>query len=87
MEGLSLGGGAIYQSVTAVNNPTSEAQALNKVPNYWRFDAYASYAFKRVELQLNLNNLSDAFYYEQYYSGHAVPAAGRSATLTGSFRF
>jgi catecholate siderophore receptor len=87
MEGLTLGGGAIYQSVTAVNNPTSEAQVLNKVPNYWRFDAYASYAFKRVELQLNLNNLSDAFYYEQYYSGHAVPAAGRSATLTGSFRF
>ncbi|WP_224249796.1 TonB-dependent receptor [Hyalangium gracile] len=87
IENLTLGGGAIYQSVTTVNNPTSEAQAFNKVPNFWRFDAYAGYAWGKAEVQLNLNNLTNKLFYGQYYSGHAVPAEGRTVTLAGKYRF
>ncbi|HEX8821161.1 MAG TPA: TonB-dependent siderophore receptor [Archangium sp.] len=88
LEHLTLGGGAVYQDVTTANNPTSEAQAFNKVPNYWRFDAFASYTlWNKVDLQLNLSNLTNALYYEQYQGMHAVPAEGRVASLTGRIRF
>lgn len=87
LEHLTLGGGAIYQSVTTVNNPASATVAFNKVPNYWRFDALAGYQWGKVEVQLNLNNLTNALYYAQYYSGHAVPAEGRTVSLAGKYRF
>jgi catecholate siderophore receptor len=88
LENLTLGGGAVYQDVTVANNPTSETVALLKVPNFWRFDAFASYAVRNnINLQLNVNNLTNVLYYEQYYSGHAVPAEARSANLTASIRF
>jgi catecholate siderophore receptor len=69
------------------NNPAGPTVALNKVPNFWRFDAVAIYAWRNTELQLNLNNHTDTLYYAQYYSGHAVPADGRSATLSARVRF
>lgn len=87
IENLTLGGGAIYQSVTTVNNPASATAAYLKVPNYWRFDAVAGYQWGKVEVQLNLNNLTNALYYAQYYSGHAVPAEGRTVSLSGKYRF
>ncbi len=88
LEHLTLGGGAVYQDVTTVNNPTSEAQSFVKVPNFWRFDLFASYqVMNRVDLQLNVNNLANTLYYQQYYAGHAVPAAARSATVTARVGF
>ena len=74
---LVLGAGANFQAETVVNNPASEMAALNQVPDFWRFDAYASYAFSHVELQLNVSNLTDALYYQEYSGGQAVPAEGR----------
>lgn len=90
--GFTLGGGAVYADSATVNNPTFAGTtaanlSFNKVPSYWRFDAFASYAWKALELQLNVYNLGNALYYEQYYAGHAVPAAGRSASLTATVRF
>jgi len=90
--GFTLGGGAVYADSASVNNPTfagTTASNLSfyKVPAYWRFDAFASYAWKALELQLNVYNIGNALYYEQYYSGHAAPAAGRSASLTATVRF
>jgi catecholate siderophore receptor len=88
LDGLTLGGGAVYQDVTTVNNPTSAAQGFNKVPNYWRFDAFASYTlWERLDLQLNVNNLTNRFFYDQYYAGQAVPAAARTAFLTARVHF
>lgn len=88
LEHLTVGAGAVYQDVTTANNPASDAVAFVKVPNFWRFDAYASYAlWNRVDLQLNLNNLSNALYYEQYSGAQAVPAEARSASLTVRLRF
>jgi catecholate siderophore receptor len=88
LEHLTIGAGAVYQDVTTANNPASETVAFVKVPNFWRFDAFASYQlFNRVDLQLNLNNISDELYYEQYYAGQAVPGEARSANLTARVRF
>jgi catecholate siderophore receptor len=90
--GFTLGGGAVYADAASVNNPTfagTTASNLSfyKVPAYWRFDAFASYAWKALELQVNVYNIGNALYYEQYYSSHAAPAAGRSASLTATVRF
>jgi catecholate siderophore receptor len=88
LENLTLGGGALYQDVTTANNPASETVALVKVPNFWRFDAFASYAlWNKIDLQLNVNNISNELYYEQYYGSQAVPAEARSANLTARVRF
>ncbi len=88
LQQLTIGAGAVYQDVTTASNPASEAVAFVKVPNFWRFDAFASYSlFNRVDLQLNLNNISDELFYEQYYSAQAVPGEGRSANLTARVRF
>ncbi|QSQ15750.1 TonB-dependent receptor [Myxococcus landrumensis] len=87
LKDFTLGGGAIYQDVTSVNNPTSASAVTNYVPNFWRFDAFASYAFGKALVQLNVYNLTDTLYYDQYYAGHAVPAEGVSALLTARYRF
>ncbi|WP_369414402.1 TonB-dependent receptor [Corallococcus soli] len=87
LDNLSVGGGAVYQDVVPVNNPATAAAQLVKVPNYWRFDAFASYSFQKVDLQLNVYNLTDKLYYDAYYGGQAVPAEARSAVLTANVRF
>ncbi|WP_342381856.1 TonB-dependent siderophore receptor [Myxococcus stipitatus] len=87
LKDFTVGGGAIYQDVTSVNNPTSATAVTNYVPNFWRFDAFASYAFGKALVQLNVYNLTDTLYYDQYYAGHAVPAEGMSALLTARYRF
>jgi catecholate siderophore receptor len=71
-----LGGGATYQAATAVNNPANAMTPVNKVPQFWRFDAFASYALPQAEFQLNVANLTDELYYEQASGSQAVPACG-----------
>ncbi len=74
----TVGGGAVYQSDAFVNTTN-----VSYVPGFWRFDAMMSYKIApKALLQLNVYNITDELYYAQYYSGHAVPAAGRSASLS-----
>jgi catecholate siderophore receptor len=80
---LTVGGGATYQSKAFANTANTIY-----VPSYWKFDLMANYKVTRESsLQLNIYNLTDEHYYAQYYGGHAVPAAGRSAILTYRYRF
>jgi catecholate siderophore receptor len=75
---FTVGAGAFYQAKAYAN-----ATNTLYVPDYWRFDAMMSYKIdKNATLQLNLYNLTDEMYYAQYYGGHAVPAPGRSASLS-----
>jgi catecholate siderophore receptor len=83
---LTVGGGAVYQADTAVNNPTAANLPLNKVPSFWRLDAFASYELPTVALQLNVANLTDALYYDQHSGAQAVPAEGRVVLVTGRLR-
>lgn len=80
---FTIGGGAQYQDDAFANTTNT-----TYVPSFWKFDAMAAYKVTRNStLQLNVYNIGDAMYYAQYYSGHAVPASGRYASLTYRIRF
>jgi catecholate siderophore receptor len=74
----TVGGGAVYQSLGWANQ-----QNTAYVPAYWKFDAMVSYKVDdKSTIQLNIYNLTNAFYYSQYFGANAVPASGRWAALT-----
>jgi len=81
---LTIGGGAFY-----VDQVYGDAANTVYVPSYTRYDAMASYKLtKNVDLQLNVQNLTDKTYYDKAYAAHfANQAAGRTALLTTSFHF
>ena len=84
MPKLTIGGGAYY-----VDKVYGDTANTVYVPSYTRFDAMASYKLtKNVDLQLNVQNLTDKTYYDKAYASHfANQAAGRTALLTTSFHF
>jgi catecholate siderophore receptor len=78
-----VGGGATYNS-TAFANP----QNTEYVPEFWKFDAMMTYKVsEHSTIQLNFYNITNAFYFAQYYQGQAVPAPGRSASLSWRVRW
>lgn len=81
---LTIGGGAFY-----VDEVYGDAGNTVYVPSYTRYDAMASYKLtKNVDLQLNVQNLTDKTYYDKAFAAHfANQAAGRTALLTTSFHF
>jgi catecholate siderophore receptor len=64
-----------------VNNPSTATQILNQVPGYWRFDAFAGYAWGNAEFQVNVLNITNALYYAQVAGSRAVPAEERVVML------
>ncbi|CAN5381911.1 TonB-dependent siderophore receptor [soil metagenome] len=105
IKGLTIGGGAFYTSRVfggyADNRSATQDSAgvvtiipatkiiERSVPEYWRFDARASYDFNRnVGLSVNVQNLTDKVYFNQTYTSHyASIAPGRSAFATLSVRY
>ena len=81
---LSLGGGAVYMDQIYGN-----AENTKWVPSYVRYDAMARYNInKDVNLQLNINNLTDKRYFTKAYASHyATEAEGRSAVLSLNFKY
>jgi len=81
---LTIGGGAFYVD-DVFGNTTNSVM----VDSYWRYDAMASYKLtKNVDLQLNVQNLTNEVYYDKAYGAHyANQAAGRTALLTTSVHF
>jgi catecholate siderophore receptor len=58
------------------------------VDGYWTFDAVATCPLaRRLDLRLNVYNLTDAYYFDRVGGGHVVPGAARSATLSADVRF
>ena len=84
MPKLTIGGGAFY-----VDEVYGDTANTVYVPSYTRYDAMASYKLtKNIDLQLNVQNLTDKTYYDKAYAAHfASQAAGRTALLTTSFHF
>ncbi|MDR2871665.1 MAG: TonB-dependent siderophore receptor [Xanthomonadaceae bacterium] len=81
---FTVGAGAFYMDKVFGNIANTQW-----VPSYTRFDAMASYAFNHnYSVQLNIQNLTDKYYYDKAYAAHyASIAPGRSATLIFHFRF
>ncbi|HEY6803124.1 MAG TPA: TonB-dependent siderophore receptor [Pyrinomonadaceae bacterium] len=81
--GLSFGGGARFVDKRYGNTINTRI-----VDAYWTFDAMATYPLnKHIDLQLNLYNLTDKFYFDRLGGGHVVPGPGRAVSLRTSFRF
>ena len=80
----SVGGGAYYQSKVYGNTANTKW-----VPAYTRFDAMVSYAVNRhLSLQLNVQNLTNRYYFDKAYASHyASVAAGRVGLLTANLSF
>lgn len=77
-----LGGGAQFASERWLNNFESA-----KVDGYARWDATVAYLQKSWEVRLNLQNLSDALYFEASSAGRATPVRGRTALVSALVRF
>ncbi|OTG57933.1 TonB-dependent siderophore receptor [Acinetobacter sp. ANC 4204] len=84
MPQLTLGAGAI-----AMDKVFGDAANTKWVPGYVRYDAMARYNVnKNVNLQLNVNNLSDKRYFTKAYASHyATEAEGRNAVLSVNFKY
>jgi len=79
----TVGAGATYQSDAFVNTTNTAF-----VPEYWKFDAMMSYKVdNKSMIQFNIYNITNEFYFAQYYQGHAVPASGRWASLSYRVRW
>jgi catecholate siderophore receptor len=83
---LKIGGGANYMD--KVMGSTSRT-VPKFVPDYWRFDANASYVISdNLTAQLNIQNLTNETYFSQAYPTHyATIAPGRSAVLSLNAKF
>lgn len=81
---FTVGGGAFY-----VDDVFGNVANTTMVDSYVRYDAMAAYKLtKNVDLQLNVQNLTNEVYYDKAFSTHfANQAAGRTALLTTSVHF
>nr|WP_295113696.1 TonB-dependent siderophore receptor [uncultured Caulobacter sp.] len=88
---LSVGGGVYYVSKMFGGNQGGAGGGTNKAfaPSYTRLDAFASYKINdRVDLQLNVQNLTDKRYIMRTNGiHHADPASGRQAILTLAVKY
>jgi catecholate siderophore receptor len=79
-----LGGGATYMAQRFAN-----AANTTQVGGFTRWDATVAYLLPKVDIRLNLINLSNKMYYDaliQSDGGRAVPGNGRTAMLSLVYR-
>lgn len=81
---VNLGAGVFY-----MDKVYGDAANTKYVPGYTRYDAMAQYLVNQnVNLQLNVNNLSDKRYFNKAYASHyATEAEGRNAILSLNFNY
>ena len=81
---LTVGAGAIYSDKVYGDTVNTKF-----APSYVRYDAMARYNVnKNVDLQLNVNNLSDERYFTKAYASHyTTEAEGRNAVLSLNFKY
>ncbi len=92
---LEIGGGANFVSERFAGSSATGAGTdpvtgtYRAAPSYLVFNAMAKYPLnKNVTLQLNVNNLTNEFYYDQIRGNNAVvPGDGRTALLTANIKF
>jgi catecholate siderophore receptor len=79
---VGLGGqyqGARYAQTTA---------PIERAPGYLVADAMAKYRFsEKFDIQVNVYNLADKYYYDLLHPAFVIPGAGRSAMLTLNYHY
>jgi len=77
---IQLGGGLNYLSQRYASLTTTP---FTTVPGYTTVDLMAKWqATPHIRLQVNINNLTDKFYYDQIHGFHVIPGEGRTALFT-----
>ncbi|HEY3951058.1 TonB-dependent siderophore receptor [Phenylobacterium sp.] len=77
---VQVGGGLNYLSRRFASLSTTP---FTSVPGYTTIDLMAKWqATQHIRVQVNLNNLTDKFYYDQIHGFHVVPGEGRTALFT-----
>lgn len=90
--GLRIGGGARYVDSSFRNGNANQATQANVAvsPDYWVLDAMAAYDVNdRIGLQLNVQNLTDEFYFASLNNGGSrfTLGAPRTFLLSGTVKF
>ncbi len=61
---------------------------VREVPGYWVFNAMASRRLtEHLDLQINVNNIANRYYYDELHPAHIVLGPGRSALVGLKFKF
>ena len=88
---FQLGLGANYLSSRTASStvPLDPVTGLVKqVPGYWVFNAMAGHPLgEHMDIQVNLYNLADRYYYDGIHPAHIIPGAGRAALIDFKFKF
>ncbi len=81
---MSIGGGATY-----VDRRFANVTNTVSIPDYWRYDAMVAFSIgSRIDLQVNVQNLTDEVYFARPYSSYyAQLGAARSAVVSATFEF
>ena len=77
-----LGGGLVHSSERVLNNANTAV-----ADGYTRYDATLAYHQKSYDVRLNILNLTDEEYFETASGSRAIPAQGRTALVTATYRF
>jgi catecholate siderophore receptor len=86
-----LGAGSNYvssrtASSTAPLDPTTGL--IKEVPGYWVFNAMIKHPLnEHLDLQMNVDNIANRYYYDELHPGHIVLGPGRSALVGLKFKF
>jgi catecholate siderophore receptor len=73
-------------SSTAPFDPVTNL--VKEVPGYWVFNAMAKHRLtEHVDLQVNVNNIANRYYYDEPHPAHIVLGPGRSALIGLKFKF
>jgi len=88
---MEVGGGIRSVSLRTASTtvPLDPTTGLVKaLPGYTVGSAMAKRSMTpRVSLQVNVDNLTNAYYFDQLHPGHIVPGPGRSALVGINFKF
>jgi catecholate siderophore receptor len=86
-----IGAGNNYVSArdASATTPLDPATGLIKqVPGYWVFNAMVKHPLtEHIDLQVNVNNIANRYYYDELHPGHIVLGPGRSALAGLKFKF
>jgi catecholate siderophore receptor len=78
---VGLGAGLVDKRFNNISN-------VRSVNGYWLIDAMAEFPVTdRLNLRLNVYNLTDEYYFDRVGGGHIVPGPGRSMSLGTTIRF
>ena len=80
---VTAGAGANY-----VGERFNNSANVRSVDGYWRVDLMASFPLhERIDAQVNLFNLTNAYYFDRLGGGHVIPGPARSLMGGLNFRF